>query len=101
MNYFYNVGIAFDMMLNALLGGTAGQTLSYRAASDAAKREKFWCLFCRLLSVLVQPNHCADQLSGIPMDGEEYIRAFFGLVVLSAILFYPLFWFFRGLMRIV
>jgi hypothetical protein len=90
MTYFYNVGVAFDMMLNALLGGQAGQTISYRAAVNGLVRHKrFWCVFCRFLSWLVQRNHCEDQLCGIIMDGEQEFRAFIGLLFLAALMATP------------
>ncbi len=88
-NYFLQLGLAFDMFLNALLGGWAGQTISYRAALGMEARKPAWCMFCRLLSWLVQRDHCQDQIAGVPMDGEEYFRALIGLLVLAAILATP------------
>lgn len=87
--YLIQVGIAFDMMLNAILGGDAGQTLSYRAALGMEARKPFWCLFCRILSWWVQHDHCADQLTGVGMNDSQYLRAFAGLLILVALIFYP------------
>jgi hypothetical protein len=86
LNYLVQIGVAFDMMLNAILGGEAGQTLSYRAAVDAEARKPFWCLFCHFLSWWVQRDHCADQLTGIGMDDWQYLRAFVGLLILAALI---------------
>lgn len=89
VSYLVQIGIAFDMLLNAFLGGEAGQTISMRAALAAEKRIAFWCVFCRLLSWLVQRDHCADQLAGIPMKFGNYFRAFIGLGALAGVLAIP------------
>ena len=86
MSYFIEIGVAFDMMLNAILGGQAGQTLSYRAAVAQSRRELWGCLFCHFLAWLVQPQHCIDQLTGTGMKQAQYVRAFLGLAVLAGIL---------------
>lgn len=95
MSYFVQLGVAFDMMLNAILGGEAGQTLSYRAALAASQKVWGWCVFCRFLSWWVQRNHCANQLAGIGMDGDQYARAFVGLLMLAALLAAPVFFVWR------
>jgi hypothetical protein len=77
------VGIAFDMFLNAILGGKAGQTISIRAALASQSGSRLGCLFCRLLSWLVQRNHCADQLAGIGMPFGSYVRALICLIALA------------------
>ena len=74
------------MLLNAILGGDAGQTISSRAAVEAKARKPFWCVLCCFLSWLVQHDHCADQLAGIGMDDWQYARAFAGLLVLAALI---------------
>jgi hypothetical protein len=83
MTYLTQLGIAFDMMLNAILGGMAGQTISLRAALGAKAGSRVGCVLCRFLAWLVQPNHCADQLNNTPMKPAQYFRAFVGLVVLA------------------
>ena len=92
INYFNQVGIAWDMLWNTFFGGKAGQTLSYRAALGMEAKKPFWCVFCRFLSWLVQRNHCEDQLAGIPMKDENHLRAFGGFVVLSIIFSLPFIW---------
>jgi hypothetical protein len=87
--YLRQVGIAFDMFMNALLGGVAGQTLSLRAALAARRRVWGWCVLCRFLSWWVQRDHCADQLNGVGMDEDEYFRAMVGLFALALILSAP------------
>jgi hypothetical protein len=89
VNYLVQVGVAFDMMLNAILGGEAGQTLSYRAALGAEMRRRGWCVFCRFLSWWVQHDHCAYQLAGLGMTGTQYFRAFIGLAALAGVIFSP------------
>jgi hypothetical protein len=87
--YLTQVGIAFDMQLNAILGGVAGQTISLRMAQAALRKVWAACVFCKVLSWLVQRDHCADQLGGKPMNDENYFRAFVGLVVLAILLGAP------------
>jgi len=64
MSYIENVFLALDEFLNCLLfAGNPQQTISVHAAL-AARQGKLWgCLLCRILSALVQPNHCADSLT--------------------------------------
>lgn len=86
LNYFNQAGIAFSMLLNALSGGQAGQTLSYRAALGEEARKPFWCALCRVAAWLRGPNYCAEYLAGI--EGAEwlYVSAFLGLCVVAVIL---------------
>lgn len=51
-----------DVTINVATGGVIGQTVSMRAALGARQGIWRWCLFCRLLDVLVQRNHCAQTL---------------------------------------
>ena len=93
--YLRQVGIAFDMFLNALTGGVAGQTISLRAALGDGRRVSRWCVLCRFLSWWVQRDHCHDQLTGVGMDEDQYFRAMVGLLVLATALISPLWAFFR------
>ena len=45
-----------------VLDNPAGETVSMRAALGAKAGKWQWCLFCRLLDVLVQRGHCAATL---------------------------------------
>ncbi len=91
IDWLEQVGIAFDMMLNAVLGGVAGQTISLRAALASRRHVWFACVFCRFLSWLVQRDHCLDQLTGVRMTGANYLRATAGLLVLAAVLLSPIY----------
>ena len=44
--------------LNRMSGGPRGQTLCARIAERWPE-----CLFCRLMSRIVEPNHCAIELA--------------------------------------
>lgn len=46
-------------LLNRLLGGRVEQTLCARIAEQRGAQ----CRFCRLMSRLIEPNHCALQLA--------------------------------------
>jgi hypothetical protein len=43
-----------------------------RAAQDG---KRWACLFCKLLSITVQKDHCANTLAGHPMPWTVYPRA--------------------------
>lgn len=58
---------ALSRVLNRAMGGPSGQTLCARiAASHGAQ-----CRFCRLMSRLVEPNHCAIELARWLRRGTE------------------------------
>lgn len=52
----------YDVTANVLTGGEPGQTLSTRAALGARAGIWRWCVLCRLLSWLVQRDHCEQTL---------------------------------------
>ncbi|MGX7874448.1 hypothetical protein ACVDG5_018300 [Mesorhizobium sp. ORM6] len=54
MNFYRLSGL-----LNRLGGGRGDQTLCARIAERCGAQ----CLFCRLMSRLIEPNHCALQLA--------------------------------------
>jgi hypothetical protein len=75
-NYCENVGIAFDRLVNAsFLAGDKDETVSLHAALDARAGRRWACVFCRVLSVLVQRNHCADQFLPGTSTPATFIRA--------------------------
>jgi len=55
-SYFYRVGIAFSMLLNVLLGGSIGQTLSAR--QHEAKRNGKYNL-SKPIDVICGKDHCS------------------------------------------
>lgn len=75
MSTIVQAGLVADEALNVELGGMADETLSHRAAVACAEGSRRACLFCHVLDVLVQPHHCAKQLSGEPMHPLNYLRA--------------------------
>jgi hypothetical protein len=59
-----------------VLDNPAGMTVSLRAALGARSGEWRWCLFCRLLDVLVQRGHCEATLDpNAPVPWWVYSRA--------------------------
>lgn len=70
--YLFEVLIALDQLLNALLGGYADETISSRA-EKARRRGRLWgCVLCRVLHVF-DPGHCENSLEadeGQPLNPE-------------------------------
>lgn len=73
------LGLLTDEGLSVESGGLADETLSLRAARAASRGSRPACILCRTLSWLVQPRHCAKQLSGEPMHPVNYARAAFAI----------------------
>jgi hypothetical protein len=83
------LGLLEDEDLNVvMLDGTANTTVSVHTAAAAGYRpgnvrlpppqRKWWgCVGCRMLSVLVQENHCWNVMNGVPMTAWNYLRACF------------------------
>jgi len=57
IKYLKRIALGFDMMVNAILGGYAGETISFRMAVNAAMGKPLGCLFCRVIEWFV-PEHC-------------------------------------------
>ncbi len=88
--YFKTIGLQFDELLCAILFGVMNTTISMHVALEMQAGKKWACLFCDLLSLLVQRNHCQDQLDNVPMSTGNYIRAFIALLVLAVIILVPI-----------
>jgi hypothetical protein len=64
MPYWERLGIALDEFLNTLLlNGDPAQTISLHAALAEQQGKRWGCWLCWILAHLVQPSHCADQLT--------------------------------------
>jgi hypothetical protein len=57
--YFLNLLIALDQTGNAIFGGYPDETISLRAARARDKGERWGCVLCKLLELIV-PNHCTN-----------------------------------------
>jgi hypothetical protein len=77
-------GIALDEAECEALGGPDGQTISMWTAMEARHGSALAHVFCLALWV-VQRHHCRDQLAGVPMEGQNYIRAVIALVAFAPI----------------
>lgn len=82
MTYFADIwsvlkgdGIALDVTEGALIGVPNGETISLYAAMQAKHGQILAMVACAVFSVLIQWNHCADQLTGVPMKPLNYVRA--------------------------
>lgn len=57
-NYLFNLLIAFDQSVNAILGGYPDETISLRSARERDINNKKWaCVLCKVLDVF-QKDHC-------------------------------------------
>lgn len=58
--YFFQVSLAFDQLLNALFGGWADETLSARAYRLSIERNRYWPK--RIINAIFfwQDNHCKE-----------------------------------------
>lgn len=56
-------------------------------ALDEDKKERWACVACRILSRLVQKDHCRDQIKSVPMQLGNSLRALAGLLALAFLLF--------------
>jgi hypothetical protein len=59
--YLFEVLIALDQLLNALLGGCADETLSSRAAKARQSGMLWGCVLCRILDA-IDRDHCAKSI---------------------------------------
>jgi hypothetical protein len=55
--YLLTVLLMFDELINALFGGYADETISFRLALSNSKGGIPGCIFCTLIQI-VWPNHC-------------------------------------------
>lgn len=81
-NIIVQFGVLADEGLNTETGGDASQTLSVRTALAAERKERWACILCKALGVVVQREHCEKQLDGAPMHPLNYIRA--GIAIAAA-----------------
>lgn len=73
-------GIALDRDEAAALGAPNGETISIWDAMAARHGSAIAKVGCVLLWA-VQFRHCRDQLAGVPMAPQNYVRAFVLLVL--------------------
>jgi hypothetical protein len=56
--YILTVLLALDQLVNALIGGYADETLSYRIAIAAQEGKQYGCVLCKLIELVI-PGHCS------------------------------------------
>ena len=76
-----DAGVDLDETANVLMAGQAGQTISLRCAIAAREGKAWGCVMCKLLAVVVQPNHCALQFTSTPLPWWAALRAFLAICV--------------------
>jgi hypothetical protein len=72
--------LAFDGAANMTVSVHTSEAAGYRPGNvraPAAQRKWWGCVGCRMLSVLVQKNHCWNVMNGVPMTASNYLRACF------------------------
>ena len=55
--YILTVLLGLDQLVNAIFGGYADETISYRLAMDSSQGKWYGCWFCYLIQKII-PNHC-------------------------------------------
>lgn len=81
------LGFIEDELLNVVaFDGKYNQTLSVHAALAARKGKKWGCILCKMLSWMVQKDHCEKTLTDEPIPFFDCIRAFFWISATFAIL---------------
>ena len=79
-------GIALDEAEARALGAPGGETISLWAAMEARHGSTVAHLVCVALW-LVQFRHCRDQIVGVPMQTQNYIRAIALLLLFAPLAF--------------
>ena len=81
------LGFIEDELLNVVaFDGKYNQTLSVHAAIAARQHKRWGCILCKMLSWMVQKDHCEKTLADKPMSFFDCLRAFFWISVTFAIL---------------
>lgn len=81
-SYLVRVGKSADCSLNVvILNGDPTETISHHTATAAKNGERWGCIGCRILSALVERDHCGKVLSGAPESSLALIRA--GVAILA------------------
>lgn len=81
--WLQRVGLAIDELLNVLVfNGRPDQTISLHAAISARGGKRWACVLCRLLSLLVERDHCEKQFQPGPTPLTAALRAATCLAVL-------------------
>jgi hypothetical protein len=81
-------GYQLDCLLNALfLGGERNQTVSLHADRARMQHKAWGCVLCRVLAVLVQPDHCQKQGDGQPESTEAAVRAALAMLFFCAVFY--------------
>lgn len=55
--YITNVAVSVDYLINALIGGEPGETLTQHAARSMRKGKRWGCVLCWLLDK-IDTGHC-------------------------------------------
>lgn len=71
--YCKNVLIALDCLLNTILRGRPGETLSERAATARRDGRRWGCVLCAVLD-WIDKDHCRESVGGDVDRAEQVIR---------------------------
>ena len=81
--YIQRIGLAVDELFNVIwFNGRPDQTISLHAALDQRKGKRWACILCRILDVMVEHNHCANQFIEGPTGTAAAIRSILALCAL-------------------
>jgi hypothetical protein len=86
--YPVRIGVAIDETLNVIFfDGQPEQTISEHAAIAQREGKKWGCIMCKILSFIVEQNHCAKQFTDKPTPALAAFRAMLAMSVLVLPLF--------------
>lgn len=67
IRYLFKIGVVLSMLINVILGGHVGQTMSHRANSARRDGRRWGCVLCRILDA-IDPHHCSLSRTWRPHD---------------------------------
>ena len=73
---FVQIMLVEDEALNVVaFDGSSNMTVSRHCANAMVQKKLWGCIACKILSVLIQKNHCQNVLKNIKTSTFGYIRA--------------------------
>lgn len=68
--YIWAIGVALSILLNAVTGGEAFETMSYRSAKARRDGRRWGCLLCQFLDT-IHRDHCERTLKAWEGENEQ------------------------------
>jgi hypothetical protein len=82
-SYPVRIGVAIDESLNVIFfNGQPNETISGHAAVAQQDGKRWACVLCKILDVVIEPNHCANQFNSTPTGALVALRSVVALCAL-------------------